>query len=179
MEEIAKTSPTEALVFFHEKLLEVLEEIVPLKKKKGKAKPKMHRMRRLLWKRLAKVKKSLKEAKSVQKIADILQQMWELESQLNSEYAAVNDREEDEAIFRIKSNPKSFFSFAKSRQNTKVKVGPFLDADGQPNPSADFSAEELRKQYDSVFARPRQEWTVSDFPSHFMSQDGENRILQV
>ena len=61
MEEIAKTSPTEALVFFHQKLLEVLEEIVPLKKKRGKAKPKMHRMRRLLWKRLAKVKKSLRE----------------------------------------------------------------------------------------------------------------------
>ena len=83
-------------------------------------------MRWLLWKRLAKVKKSLKEAKSVQKIADILQHMWELESQLNSDYAAVNDREEDEAIFRIKSNPKSFFSFAKSRQKQKSRLALFL-----------------------------------------------------
>ena len=56
MEALARSSSTDALIFFHEKVLEVLEEIVPVKRKQSNAKPKMHRMRHLLWKRLAKVK---------------------------------------------------------------------------------------------------------------------------
>ena len=67
MEALARSSSTDALIFFHEKVLEVLEEIVPVKRKQSNAKPKMHRMRHLLWKRLAKVKRSLKTTKSVGK----------------------------------------------------------------------------------------------------------------
>ena len=89
----------------------------------------------------------------------------------------MNRKEEDEAIIRIKENPKCFFSFAKSRQKTKAKVGPFLDKDGTANPSADFSAEELRKQYDSVFAKPRQEWLVPDFQEHFKARDEDTSSL--
>ena len=178
MEEIANSSSTDALVYFHEKVLAILEELVPQKRKKCKSKPKMHRMRRLLWKRLGKVKKSLKSSKSVEKIAETLKNIWQLESELSADYKAINKIEEDEAVLRMKSNPKSFFSFAKSRQRTKVKIGPFLDKDGQPNPSADFSAESLRKQYDSVFAHPRQEWAVSNFPLHFNVSDGEESVIQ-
>ena len=105
----------------------------------------MHRMRRLLWKRLAKVRKALKTATSTQKVADLLQRMWQLEGELTSDYTATNNMVEDEAVFKIKSNSKYFFTFAKSRQNTRAKVGPFLDADGHPNSSADFAAESLRQ----------------------------------
>ena len=132
--------------------------MVPLKKKKSQNRPKMHRMRRLMWKRLNKVRKSLKTATSVHKLSELLQKMWELENQLEADYSAVNSKEEDEAVFRMKSNSKYFFAFARSRQQVKAKVGPFLDEEGKPNPSADFAAESLRKQYDSVFAQP---WLLS------------------
>ena len=56
-----------------------------------------------------------------------LQKMWELEKQLCADYTATNNMEEDEAAFKSKSNSKVFFSFARSRQNGKAKVGPFLD----------------------------------------------------
>ena len=138
----------------------------------------MHRMRRLLWKRLAKVRKAIKTASSIHKLSELLQRMWALETQLSSDYAANSNREEDEAVLRIKQNPKSFFSFARSRQKTKAKVGPFLDGEGKPNPSADFTAETLRTQYDSVFATPRQAWTVTDFCEHFRVDDDGSDTLQ-
>ena len=127
----------------------------------------MHRMRRLVWKRLAKVRRAIKTATSIHKLSSLLQKSWDLESQLSSDYTASNHRNEDEAVLRIKENPKAFFSFARSRQRTKAKVGPFLDSNGEPNPSPDFAAETLRQQYDSVFAAPRQAWSVSDFKEHF------------
>ena len=67
------------------------------------------------------------------------------DSHLHKEdYSANNNKAEDDAVFKIKSNSKYFFTFAKSRQNTRAKVGPFLDSDGMPNPSPDFAAESLR-----------------------------------
>ena len=72
--------------------------------------------------------------------------MWKLKAQLSSDYTAANAREEDEAVLRIRENPKAFFSFARSRQKTKSKVGPFLDKDGRPNSSLGFAAEALRQR---------------------------------
>ena len=58
-----------------------------------------------------------------------MQQMWELKTQLADDYQSSTSREEDEALFWIKTNSKAFFSFARSRQKVKAKVGPFLDSD--------------------------------------------------
>ena len=42
-------------------------------------------------------------------------------------YDSINNAQEDQAVMRLKENPKSFYSFARSRQNTRAKVGRFLD----------------------------------------------------
>ena len=108
-------------------------------------------MRRLLWKKHAKAKRQLRSSSSsISKLSENLQKMWELESQLSADYTATNNMEEDEAVLRIKSNPKAFFTFARSRQQDRAKVGPFLDpSTGSPNPSPDLAAESLKTQYDS------------------------------
>ena len=90
-----------------------------------------------------------------------------LEQQLHDDYFATNVLEENQAISNLKSNPKAFFSFARSRQKTCAKVGPFIDPNtGQPNPDPEFAASELSKQYNSVFVQPRDNWKVDD-PSQF------------
>ena len=115
-----------------------------------------------MWKRLSKVKARLKSATSTQKLAKLLQDRHELEQQLHEDYTAMNFIEEDQA----------FFSFAKSRQKTKSKVGPFIDCTtGLPNPSPEFAAAELSKQYSSVFVSPRDEWKVEDPVDFFSSPD--------
>ena len=65
------------------------------------------------------------------------------------------------------------FSFSKSRQKTRAKIGPFLDqSSGKPNPDPDFAAAELGKQYSSVFVSPRPEWIVRNVSEFFdVSED--------
>ena len=181
MQELAKTCPTSALAEYHKQTLEVLEKLVPLKKKKvGKSKPKMHRLHRLLWKKHAKAKRKFQAAQSIHKVSEYLNKMWEIEKQLSSDYTAISNMEEDEAVLRIKSNSKVFFSFARSRQKVKAKVGPFMDpSTNTPNPSPDFAAEALRRQYDSVFAVPRPAWAVSDRAEHFRGEEGDESLSDI
>ena len=169
--DMEQADPREALKIFTEKTLNVLEKLVPTKATKSQRRPRMNRMRKLIWKRLNKVRKSMLQAPSINKLTELLQRQWELEAQLSSDYTSVGNREEDEAAMRIKENPKAFFSFARSRQKIRAKIGPFLDENGFPNPSPDFAAEALRQQYNSVFAQPRSAWTVNDFLNHFKSDD--------
>ena len=137
----------------------------------------MHRRRRLLWKRHAKAKKNFQSASSIHKVAENLGKMWELEKQISKDYMATNNMMEDKVVFNMKDNIKAFFSFARTRQKVKAKVGPFLDpATGTPNPSPDFAAEALQRQYDSVFAVPRSAWSVSDYKEHFR-EDGDEDTL--
>jgi predicted nucleic acid-binding protein len=84
------------------KVLNVLEKMVPLKSKKKRSRLKMHRMRRLLWRRLAKARKNFQSACSIHKLTEYMQQMWELESQLSADYTDTTYKEEDEAVLRIK-----------------------------------------------------------------------------
>ena len=110
MDDLACTSPEAALSWFHERVLKVLEIHVPKKKpRKSGGHSRMHRMRRLLWRRLSKVDSRLKAATTMNKKAKLLQLKWELKKQLADEYMAVNNKEEDNAVLRIKQNPKAFF----------------------------------------------------------------------
>ena len=77
----------------------------------------------------------------------------------------------------MKENPKSFFNFAKTKQKTKAKIGPFLDTStGLPNSSPDFAASLLSEQYKSVFVQPRQEWLV-ERPTDFFNSSGGGSLL--
>ena len=49
-----------------------------------------------------------------------------------------------------------------------------MDDSGNPNPSPDFAAEALRQLYDSVFAAPRPDCTVNNFPEHFKVADDDD-----
>ena len=134
----------------------------------------MDRKRKLLWKRLNKVKTRLKSATSIHKLTKLLHDKQDLEQQLFEDYSAMNSMEEDQAVFNMKSNPKAFYSFAKSRQKTKDKVGPFVDSStGLPNPDPEFAASELSKQYSSVFVPPRDEWKVHD-PEDFFDSGSDD-----
>jgi len=148
MEELSKDSPTEALNWYHEKVLTVLERLMPVRKKaRKKSRSRIPRQRRLLWRRLAKIRRRINTATLILKLTKLLQDKWELETQLREDYIAVNNLEEDRAVFNIKSNPKFFFSFAKKRQKTRSRVGPFIDPKtGRPNPSSDFAAEALHQK---------------------------------
>ena len=130
----------------------------------------MQKMRRRLWKKHSKVEKKLKGACNLQTRSRLLQQKWQLQRQLSQDYRECNKIEEDEAVLRIRQNPRAFFSFCRSRAKIQAKVGPFIDpTTGKSNPSPLFTAEVLKEQYNGVFSTPRQLWSVSD-PMEFLLQ---------
>ena len=180
LESAAEESPTLALSLFLDEILPVLERHVPSKKRSNrKIKNKTDRRRKLMWRRIAKVKEKLKVASSIQRITQLLSVKSDLEQELFDDYLASNRQEEDNAIFSMKSNPKAFFAFSKSRQKIKAKIGPFIDQrTGKPNPDPDFAAAELARQYSSVFVQPRPEWVVNNVKEFFKHSDEEsNQVL--
>ena len=116
---------------------------------------KLHRRRKLLWRKLDRIKTQLDRSTSVKKLAKLLQDRQEFESELKYMYQDIAAKQESKVILEMKDNPKAFFSFAKSRQKTHAKVGPFLDpSTGKLNLDPDHTAECLSKQYSSVFTQP-------------------------
>jgi hypothetical protein len=170
MKELAKECPASAHSWFMETLIPVLENLVPLRGPKFSKRSRVDRERKLLWRKLSKLQRKIEESSSATKLAKLIQDKWDLEMQLKVEYSSLNLKDEEQAILNIKNNPKAFFSFARSRQKTRARIGPFLDpATGQPNPDPDFAAGVLSDQYKSVFVEPRSAWKV-DNPSEFFAQ---------
>ena len=80
----------------------------------------------------------------------------------------------------MKENPKSFLSFAKSRQKKRSQIGPFIDpSTGSPNPDPDFAASVLSEQYRSVFVEPRPEWLVTNVDEFFASEIGDTVLADI
>ena len=76
-------------------------------------------------------------------------------------YQDLNMKNEARVIEEMKVNPKVFFSYAKARQKTAAKVGPFVDpVTGQLNLDPDHSVQRLSDQYAAVFTQPRQDWVI-------------------
>ena len=130
-------STTEALELFHKNVLSVLEKLVP-KRKPPAGKRNMSKARKTIWSRLSKVNERLMKSTSAKVIADLMKEKMLLEAKLKQSYQSANQKTENAVISKIKLNPKAFFSFAKTKQKTRAKIGPFLDKknkEDKPRPS--------------------------------------------
>ena len=73
MEDLSETNTDAALSCFHEKVLSILEQHGPKKKvRTGKPRFKMHKMRRLLSRKLAKLDSKLQQASTMQRKSKLL-----------------------------------------------------------------------------------------------------------
>ena len=146
MKVLAKESPAAAHSWFIEKLVPLLESLVPRKAPRVKKRNRMERHRNLLWRRLTKIQRRIESCSSISKLSKLIQDKWELEKELKEEYLSLNWKEEKKALDNMKVNSKAFFSFARSRQKTSAMIGPFLDpSTGLPNPDSDYAASVLSR----------------------------------
>ena len=174
----ASESPAAAYSWLMATLLPMLEELVPARRvglKKGRKR--VDKQRRCVWRNLGRVRRTILTTPSATRMAELLATKRELEEKLRRCYATSGWQEETEVVSRMKTNPKAFFAFAKSRQQTRTKVGPFIDTStGLPNPDPDFTTERLSDQYASVFVQPRAEWAVQSPTEFFATENNENKI---
>jgi hypothetical protein len=97
---------------------------------------------------------------------------------LKQGYQSANQKAENAVISKIKLNPKAFFSFAKTKQKTRAKIGSFLDTKTKKiNQDPENTAEVLRQQYDSVFRPTRSQWKVDDPVNFYKIPEGETSYL--
>ena len=153
---------------------------MPVKLPKKKRRTRLGRRKNLLWRKLTKIKSRIETCTSSPKLYKLIHYKWDLETQLKAEYNNLNRQDEEKAVLNIKTNPKSFFSFAKIRQKTKSMIGPFVDpTSGNPNPSPDFAAQLLSDQYKSVFVKPRPEWKVDNAEAFFASAGEVSELVDI
>ena len=154
MEERAQESPATAYNCLMATLLPLLEELVPARKvglKRGKKR--IDKERRLLWRKLGRVQHAILSTASTNRMKELLSTKRALEDELRRIYASTGWKEENKVFSKMKTNPKAFFAYAKVRQQTKARVGPFIDpSSGLLNPDPDFAAEHLSEQYSSAFS---------------------------
>ena len=165
---LATVSPTLAHSWFLYQILPVLESLVPKRREGGGGRNRQHRKRKLIWRKLSKIKDQMNRATSVQKLSKLLQDRQDLEVELKLLYSAHTEESEAKVIREMKDNPKVFFSYAKARQKTKAKVGPFLDPEtGDLNLDPDHTVQCLSEQYSAVFTQPRPEWSIPSMTDFF------------
>lgn len=78
----------------------------------------------------------------------------DVEEKIRSSIRMQNTLQEINAIEKIKSNPKMFFSYVKKFNKSESKIGPLADEDGTIHSDAKKKAELLQKQYTKAFSNP-------------------------
>ena len=141
---MSEMEPEDSLIWMNEKVLKVVEELVPLKST-VRPKQKIPLERRKLWSRHSKLTKRLLSEKSAVKMAKIITEKNIIEQELIQDSKIRDEKEEKKACENISQNPKFFFSFAKRRQESKGSVGPFVhQITGVINPDQRHTAEIMK-----------------------------------
>ena len=130
---------------------------VPKKKLAGSKKRIIPRDRKILMRRRRKVVKQLITVTSPSRKTKLNSELVEIELKLQVSYSKSSDYQEQKAIEAIKRNPKYFFTYVKKFSKVKSAIGPLLGANGNYIVDSKGMANELRKQYSSVFSTPLSE----------------------
>ena len=93
MVELADQSPITAHTWFIDQLLPLLEKYVPVKGPKKSGKTKLDRRRNLLWRKLGKIQRRIQSSSSVSQLSKLIQDRWDLEVQLKTEYANLTQKD--------------------------------------------------------------------------------------
>ena len=78
-----------------------------------------------------------------------------VEEEIRDSIKAEKEKREIEAIQKMKSNPKLFFSYVKKSLKTDSKIGPLLDKEGSIHTDSKTKANLLQAQYKDAFSDPK------------------------
>ena len=102
---------------------------------------------------------------------DNMKLLVETEAKLNEMYKDRRSNKENEAISKLKTNPRYFYSYAKWFYKTSNQMGQLVNKAGIVITDSLEKAEMLREQYDSVNSIPRENFKIDDPNSFFDTVD--------
>jgi exonuclease III len=140
---------------FVNETLQVCIKHVPLRKLPPKQK-RIPQDRRILMRKITKLSKKVHHSRNEHNKKAMTSKILLLEEQLKDSHREEHQREEEAAVGAIKTNPKYFYKYAKSKATVKATIGPFITQDGVIVHNAVEKSNILRKQYESVFSVPKQ-----------------------
>ena len=135
---------------------------------------KIPRKVRILMRNKKNLSKSILKSKTGKNVNKLRQKLRNVELQLENHYFKRRQQKEDEAIRKIKKNPKFFYSYAKKFSKIKSGIGPFVNEYDELINDNYTMTEMLRKQYEKSFSQPFENAKVDDPERFFTSSTVES-----
>ena len=85
------------------------------------------------------------------RLVSVERSLTEIEQQLIRSHEDELQRDEMRAIYKIRENPKLFYSFARSKSHVKSSIGPLI-IDDDPVTDPVETAEALKSHFESVYS---------------------------
>ena len=137
-----------------ETLFEKKEAFKCEEEKKNKPKNKIPKEVRILMRKKTSISKKILTSNNPKTTLRLMKSLQVIEEDLERRYKTMKLKMENEALGKIKRNPKYFYSYANKFSKIRTKVGPLIDNEGNTLKEPFEMAELLRKQYESTFSEP-------------------------
>ena len=148
-------------------LFEKKESFKSEEEKKHKPGNKIPKRIRILMRKKTSISKKINTLNSPTRTLRLMKLLDTIETDLRTSYKSMKIKKENEALSKIKNNPKHFYKFANSFSKIKNQIGPLIDNKGEMIKDSFLMAEILRKQYDSTFSTPRHDSNIDNLGDFF------------
>ena len=117
---------------------------------------------RALMKRKAKLSQKILSSKNWHKNYQVYLELEKVEEELDMHYKERRKSEEKEAVGKLFKDPRYFYKYAKKFSKTNGQLNGFLDENSTIQTDPNKMAEMLKKQYESVASKPKEDFKVED-----------------
>ena len=93
------------------------------------------------------------------KVRKLEERKAELENQIKQSIINEEKQKEEEALRKIKINPRAFYSYANRKRKCKCRIGPLIDHNGNLQSDLKTMSDLLQEQYVKVFSEPEEQDT--------------------
>ena len=172
-EELANKSVEDQLTKFNEIVLNISAKHTSEKQANNRVyRSKYYKDRRALWRKRRRVLNK-RPTESREKI------LRDIDENIKKSHKDEKLHNEHQAIDKISTNSKYFFSYANKTRKTREKVGPFINKDTKEIISDALEmAEALQTQFCSVFSTPDENKVIENIEEFFNSDPSEQLTLK-
>ena len=151
---INKTSDDKYNAFYN-KMLDICKQYTPVRRQYTKGN--IPRDRRILMRKRTNIRKAMAKTINMVKIEEMKGKLHDIEIKLAQSHTEELKARETKAIEKIKSNPKYFYAYARSKAVTRCSIGPLLYRDELVSePGMLVTA--FNEQYASAFSKPMDDY---------------------